>query len=507
MWMPDTATPGTPQRQSSLDTAALFAIAAAIALLHLLTNSRYGFHRDELQFLSDAQRLAWGYISYPPLTPFLERISLHLFGLSLVGLRLFSVIAQAVTIVITGLMARQMGGGRMAQVTAALVVALSCLPLFNGTEFQYTSFDYLWCVLIAYFTIRLLTTEEMRWWLAIGAVIGVGLMTKYALLFLVCGVLGAFLFTSARRFLLNRWFMGGVTLAFLICLPNLLWQIHHHFISQQFLHSIHLRDVKEGRADGFWLDQLKICINPFAAPLCIGGLWYGWRTRYRPIVWMYLIPLALFTFAKGRGYYMAAAYPMVLALGAVAGERWVASLAMGWRRAVTGIFFTGLVAWGFLMMAIVLPLAASGPLRDFALKNNGDLREEFGWDELVQTVASIRDALPAEERAHVGVLVDNYGEQGAIDLLGPKYGLPAALSLTNSAWLRGYPAPPPTVLIVVGFSQNQADARFSACRLAGHTGNRYGVKNEESEYHPDIFVCGSPVLPWPEFWKKYQRFG
>src|SRR5580698_7646186 len=152
----------------------LIAIAASVAVIHLLTNSRYGFHRDEFQFLSDARHLDWGFVAYPPVTAFLERIGLGIFGVSLVGLRLFSVIAQALAIVITGLMARELGGGRLAQVTSALAVATSGLPVFEGTEFQYSSFDYLWWVLIAYCVIRLLKTEDPRWWLAIGVFVGMG---------------------------------------------------------------------------------------------------------------------------------------------------------------------------------------------------------------------------------------------------------------------------------------------------------------------------------------------
>jgi hypothetical protein len=152
-------------------------------------------------------------------------------------------------------------------------------------------------------------------------------------------------------------------------------------------------------------------------------------------------------------------------------------------------------------------LASSGALKQFALQRNGDLREEIGWGEMVKTVASIRDSLPPEHQADMGVLVGNYGEQGAIELLGPAYHLPPPISLTNSAWLRGYPTPQPTTLIVVGVSREDVDKIFQGCRLAGHNVNSEGVKNEESLYHPDIFVCGSPLLPWPEFWKKYQSFG
>src|SRR5256885_14930918 len=165
--------------QSQSGMLAVIGIASAVALVHLLTNQRYGFHRDELQVLSDALHLDWGFVPYPPFTPFVERIGLGIFGVSMVGLRLFSVIAQALAIVVSGLMARELGGARLAQVTTALAVALSPVPLFEGTEFQYTTFDYLWWVLIAYSVIRLLKAENPRWWLVIGATVGVGLMTKY----------------------------------------------------------------------------------------------------------------------------------------------------------------------------------------------------------------------------------------------------------------------------------------------------------------------------------------
>jgi len=198
---------------------------------------------------------------------------------------------------------------------------------------------------------------------------------------------------------------------------------------------------------------------------------------------------------------------MLMAMGSVMGERWVTSLQVLWRRTVQTAFFTGLVACGLYICALVLPLASTGPLREFALRNNGDLREEIGWDNLVRAVADIRDSLPAEQRDNLRVLVGNYGEQGAIEILGPAYHLPPPISGTNSAWLRGYPDPPPSTLIVLGFSQAEAERTFTGCQLAGHNGNPYGVENEESQYHPDIFVCGGPRVSWPEFWKKYRRFG
>src|SRR5579863_8986070 len=294
----------TPTRignHSRTETMILVGIAASIALVHVLTNGRYGFHRDELQVLSDAQHLDWGFVPYPPLTPFVERVGLSIFGLSLVGLRIFSVIAQAVVLIVVGLMTRELGGGRLAQVTATLASALSPLALFEGTEFQYTTFDYLWWTLIAYFVIRLLKTENPRWWIAIGATIGMGFLTKYTMGFYLAGIFGGVLLTRARRYLASPWFWGGMALGFVICLPNLVWQVRHGFISLHFLQHIHNRDVGEGRADGFLSQQFWICTNLFSAALWIPGLvGYMRDRRFRMLGWMYLIPLALFFFGKGR---------------------------------------------------------------------------------------------------------------------------------------------------------------------------------------------------------------
>jgi hypothetical protein len=483
-------------------------VALTAAALHMATNGRYGFHRDELQFLSDARHLDWGYVSYPPMTPFLEHILLSIFGLSLVGLRLFSVIAQTLVIIVSALMARDLGGGRLAQVTTALAVALSPLPIFEATEFQYTSFAFLWWVLVAWFTIRLLKSGNPRWWLAIGAALGLGLLTKYAIVFYIAGVLVGMAFSPARRYFVSRWFWAGVALALLIFLPNLIWLFRHDFISYRFLQHIHTRDVGEGRAAGFLSGQFRACANLFAAPVWLIGLYAFLRQRrYRMIAFMYIVPLLVFWVDKGRFYYVAEAYPMLLAMGAVTCEGWLTRIPRWSQLTIEAVFFAGLFLAGGYFFAGWVPLASSGPLRSFALNHSGDLREEIGWDELVTTVAAIRDSLPPDQQASLGVTVANYGEQGAIEMLGPAYHLPPPISTTNSAWLRGYPTPQPTTLIVLGLTSEQANRIFTGCRLAGHNGNAEGIHNEESDDHPDIFVCGPPRLPWPELWAQSISFG
>src|SRR5580658_4278626 len=305
----------------SSDSAVLIYFAAGTVLVQLLDGGRYGFHRDELATLDDARHLAWGFVAYPPITPFLGRISLTLFGMSLLGFRFFAVSAQAIAVVLTGLMARHFGGGRGAQLVAAAAAVPFCLA--SGALMQYVAFDYLFWVLTAYFVARLLKSEDPRWWVAIGCTIGLGMMTKYTMGFLAVGIVVGVLLTRSRRHLTSKWLWIGVALSILVFLPNLIWQVQHHFISLDFLHHIHERDVRIGRTKGFLPDQLKLTLLAF--PLWLAGLYFylGSKagSRFRMLGWMYVVPLVLFIVAKGRGYYLGAAYPMLYAAGAVWGEQ------------------------------------------------------------------------------------------------------------------------------------------------------------------------------------------
>jgi hypothetical protein len=230
--------------------------------------------------------------------------------------------------------------------------------------------------------------------------------------------------------------------------------------------------------------------------------------RYRLLGWMYIVPLLLFLIAKGRDYYLAGTYPMLYAAGAMRIERWFASLTRN-RQAIWKVrLWTALAVDAAIAVAFTLPIAPV-PSRWFQIANqvNGDFREEIGWPELVETVAQIRDALPAEDRAHLGILGTNYGEAGAINLYGPQYGLPRAISGINSFWYRGYGSPPPDVVIVLGLSRKVAETKFQTCDVAGHITNRFNVANEETTRHSDIFVCRGARPNWSEMWRNFQYFG
>jgi len=487
-------------------TGVVVCIAAATVVVHLLTGGRYGFDRDELMALDDARHLAWGYVAYPPLTPFLARMALILFGTSLVGFRLFAALAQAVALVLTGLLAKQLGGGKWAQIVATL--AGVPFGLAAGALMQYISFDYFCWVLVAYAMAKLLATRQQRWWLAVGAGIGLGMLAKYTMGFLAVGVAAGALLTGGRRHLRSGWLWGGALLAVAIFLPNFLWQWRRNFIAWQFLQFIHQRDVKAGLTDWFLLGQAEMTMLAF--PLALAGIYFYFfarnGARYRALGWMYLVPLSLFLVMRGRDYYLAPAYPMLYAGGAVWAEQWLGTLRQEKSRKLRAVLWAALIADMVIAAAITLPIApVNSTWWKFASTVNIVFPEEIGWPEFVQTVAQVWERLPAEDRAGARILVGNYGEVGALSLYGDQYGLPPAISGVNSSWERGYGGPAET-FIVAGYPREILMKHFASCVVAAHPWNKYGVPNEETIEDPDIFVCRDLKGSWTEFWNAMRKF-
>jgi 4-amino-4-deoxy-L-arabinose transferase-like glycosyltransferase len=494
------------------DLALLIALAAVRFALHVLLDTRYGFHRDELQVLDDARHLDWGYVPYPPLTPFLAWIELHLFGTSLAGFRFFSALAQCAAMVLTGLIARELGGRRFAQVFAALAAASMPFSLVMASVFMYSSFDLLWWVAVAYFALRLINSGNLRWWLAIGATSGLGLMTRYTIAICAVGFLAGVVATPLRRHLWTPWPWIAALLALLMFLPNLIWQVQHDFIYLDFVAHIHARDIRWHRTDGFWIEQLFANTGPLLLPLWLAGLIFLVRAQsmraYRLLAWMYFVALALFALSRGRGYYVAPAYPMLLAAGAVALEQWLQHLRGKPSRAVrAGAWFAfGLSAASSAVVALPLGSIGSPPWR-LARAVHDSFAEQIGWPDLAQRVAEIYRSLPESERAHAAILANNYGEAGALDLYGPALGLPRVISRTNTYWYRGYGDPPPSVVIELGNDADDEKDSAAECTSFGRFRNKAGVDNEESANGYEIFVCRNIPPRWPEIWGAKPRFG
>jgi len=341
-----------------------------------------------------------------------------------------------------------------------------------------------------------------------GVGVGIGVLSKYSIAFLVVSLLvGIVLLPSQRKVLRSRWFWYGALAAAAIAAPNLIWLARHHFITLQMEHFIHARDVRHGRAAGYYSDQIKFTL--FAFPLAVAGLVSLLRSaRFRLLGLLYIGPFLLLAIAKGRGYYLMPAYPVLFAAGAVALEHTMAARPEWFRRSVRAVVLTAMlvdtaaVAWAYLPMWHV---GTAG--WNWQMKNNYDMANEVGWPEFVAQVAAVRDALPVEDRSRLAVLANNYGEAGALALYGPQYGLPTPISSTNTFHMRGYGPYEPETVIVVGGELDDQLKNFETCVVAAQVRIPYGVRNEESEDHPEILVCHHLRGRWPDVWARSQVFG
>ena len=244
----------------------------------------------------------------------------------------------------------------------------------------------------------------------------------------------------------------------MIFLPNLIWQIQHNFISLEFLSSIHARDVQIGRASGYLIEQFVFCANPFVIPFWVTGIVYYFRNeagrRYRLIGWMYVIPFLIYLITQGRSYYLAPAYPMLIAAGAVAWQGQTDKLSLQKARRAARVTWAEIIIGAVIGGALALPIAPiNSPLWNITSKVHDTFTEQIGWPEMIKTVAGIYADLPDEENVQAGILTGENDEAAALNLYGDEYGLPKAISGSDTFFLRGYGNPPPETLIVVGFTQ------------------------------------------------------
>jgi hypothetical protein len=507
-------------------------LAAAKLLLHLLTAGRYGIFRDELYYLACAEHLDWGYVDQPPLIALVAWIARHFFGSSLLELRLLPAIAGAALVWLTGKLAREMGGDRFAQGLAALAVIVAPIFLLFHHWLTMNAFEPLIWMGAAWCVVRAINTERASYWLWFGVIIGVGLETKYTVIFFAFGIVAGLLLTEHRRFLKSGWIWLGALTAVVIFLPNLLWLVKHNFPFLELMRNIRAsgRDVARGPI-AFIADQALI-MNPIVSPLWVGGLiwlffgrqragqWGKWGTGggvkendpnaghpYRIFGWAYVVMLVTFILLKGKNYYLGSVYPILFAAGSIAFER-MTSLSFSrsplplfpLSSALRWVYVTLVVIAGAVLAPLSLPILSPETYIRYqhALgfeppkaenQNTGPLpqhfADEFGWEEMTRAVAQIYNSLPPEERAQTAIFANSYGQAGAIDFFGPKYGLPRAISNHQNYWYWGPRNYTGAIVIVLGSDGEGDREHFKTVDGVGHTNHPYSRRDE----HFEIFLC------------------
>jgi hypothetical protein len=428
-------------------------IVAARLLLHLLTANRYGIFRDEMYYFACSQHLDWGYVDMPPFIPAVTWLFTTLFGPSLFVIRLIPAIAGCGAIALTGYQAYQFGGRRFAMALSALAMAVSAVFVINGHLLGTNDFEALFWMGCASIVIRIIQTGNQKLWLWFGILAGIGMLNKYSMAFFGLGIVLGLLFTSERKAFTHKWIWIAGGLAFLIFLPNLLWNVHRDWPFLQLMHNIRAsgRDVALNPVQ-FFLEQI-LMVNPFAFPLWLAGLiwlFLGREGRYRVLGWAYVVTLAVFVILHGKDYYVAPAYPMLLAAGGMVCEEWIERTRRAWLRPV---FVLVLLVPALALMPLIAPVISPEQFVAFTraihftppVSEHSHARsplpqyysDELGWEAMVAEVARIYHSLPPDVQAKTAIKTSNFGEAGAIDHFGPKYGLPKAVCFNQSYWFWG----------------------------------------------------------------------
>jgi len=508
-------------------TRAIAALSAITFVLHLVVNllSPYGFQRDEFLYMAMGRHLQLWRMDFPPFIAILSEVQRFLIGDSMVAIRFASAVAAGLLVLMAALIARAMGGGKVAQLFAAIAVATSPVFIRTGVLFQPVVLDQLWWTLALYALARLgaestkndgLSTRP-RWWIVLGVACGLGLLTKFSILFFGAALVVALVIAPQRRVMLTRWPWIAAAIAIVLGSPSIVGQLRLGFPVVGQMRTLESSQLMHVSFTSFVLGQLYI--GP-AILLAVAGMAYllsaASMRRFRVIGWTCAGAFALLLVLHGKAYYISPIYPALFAAGAVGLERWSDARAGAWNTALRVVILVVLVGNAIAALPLELPIfsreytawfvshsglaPAARTNQGFQLKLPQDYADMLGWPEEVAAVAHVYDSLPAEKRAQVVLGADNYGEAGALEFYGPRYGLPSVISGAGSYWFFGPGEKPGTVLIVLGGEKSDLDPFYGTVTEAGRVRNDWGVP-EESDVR--IFVAENPrgtlQKIWPQF--------
>ena len=493
-------------------------VSLALLIFHCIFNNRYGYFRDEFDYLSCGDHLAWGYVDQPPLLPFLVRLSRTILGDSLRSIRFLPALAISAVVVLTGLIAREFTGGRFALILSAVTVVIAPMYLSDGSLLTTNCLEPLLWMGCVYFAI-LAVKQDARYWMAFGLVAGLGLEEKYSIAIFGFGIVAGLLLTKHRRVLLNKWFWLGGVAAFLVFLPNLVWNIQNQWPFLQLMHNIRAegRDVQLS-ALAFLVQQVLL-IHPLNASIWIAGLFalfFSERLKeFRFLGWCFVICFVSFVVLKGKNYYLAPIYPMLLAAGAVVTERSIERTRQPWLKPALVLILLAGGAWFTPLVVPVLPVDRFISYMErlpFKVPRSEHSHErallpqhyadQFGWQELTAKTAEAWSRLTPEERSDCAIFGQNYGQAGAIDFFGKRYGLPPALSGHQTYFLwgpRGYSG---NCMIILDDDRDRLEELFQHVELVGTSDNPYSL-----ERNITVWLCkGAKFGNLQQLWPKLKKW-
>jgi Dolichyl-phosphate-mannose-protein mannosyltransferase len=455
----------------------------------------------------------WGYVDMPPLIPAATWLFTKILGSSLFVLRLIPALSATVTVALTGYLAFQFGGKRYAVVLATLAIAVSPVFVINGHLLGTNDFEPLLWMGCAAIVIRIVQTGNQKLWIWFGVLAGAGLQNKYSISIFGLGIVVGLVLSSERRALAHKWMWIGGVIAFLVFLPNFLWNVRHDWPFVQLMHNIHQngRDV-ELTPVKFLLQQV-LMVNVFAFPLWVAGLvwlFFGREgRRYRVLGWAYIVTYSVIAFLHGKDYYLAPVYPMLFAAGSVFCESWIESIPT--RRWLKPAFVLLLIVPFLAFLPIFAPVLSTEHYTAFqkAIHFSPPINEhsharsplpqyysdELGWEAMVAEVARVYHNLPLQGREKTAIKARNYGQAGAIDYFGTKYGLPKAICEHQNYWFWGTHGYTGESMILLDEDNPEHLSQFTShSEKVGHFEYPFALENF------DIYYIQGLKVPLDDLW-------
>lgn len=486
--------------------ALLVYLGVADFIVHIVFAGNYGYFRDELYYIvSGTQHLSLGYVDFPPFIAYVAALLNPISGDSLVSIHVLPALNEALLVFVAGIIAKELGGGRKAQLLAAVSTMVALAFLAFGSLFTPDSFDSLWWSLLAYLTIRIVRRREPKLWAAVGLVVGIGMLTKLTILFFVGALLVSFLvIPSSRGYLRSKWLVLGALISVVFILPMTYWNATNGWPMVHFYTEFR-GDFGGGGPVSFLYTQVAV-ISYLSLPILIAGLYFFLRSKEGSQLKAFGLAAAILlvsmTVLDTKAYYLTPAYPMLFAGGAVLIERSSSSKKGISRWFGSRPFVACLIIVGVLLAPIAMPiLSPSTMISKYSVSDyqNSPTPDRFGWSLYVSNLSEAYNTLPAGVRNQACILTSNYGEASAVNFLGKGSGLPVATSGHNNYYVWGPGSCTGQVLITVGYSLSDDQGSYGNVTLLTTLSCQYCISYEQNL---PVYVCTNPnfsslATVWP----------
>jgi hypothetical protein len=505
------------QRSAATGIWVAWVLGALAVFVQMVTNGRYGYFRDEFYYLAASDHLAFGYVDFAPLIAWLAHASRAVLGDSLHAIRLLPALALGAEVVLTGLITRELGGRRWGMLLACLSVLTAPVILGTATRLAMNPLEPLFWMGCIYFLLLAMNRERPNLLVWCGVLLGLGLENKHSTVFFLGALMVALLVVAERRLFATQWFWAAAAMVFVIALPNAVWQYEHQFPTLQVLQNVKAIHKNVELPPLAFIGQQIMMLNPMNALVWIPGLafllFHHGGKRYRVLGLTYLAFLAVMMALKGKDYYLAPVYPLLFAAGGVFWEKLAeARPRLRWLRAALPAL---VLALGLVSAPLVLPLLPPQKIVPYMealgikmTRTETGMRgvlpqhfaDEFGWPQMVASVASVYHSLPPEERAKTAILAGNYGGAGAIDFFGSRYGLPKSISAHQNYYYWGPRQYTGESIILLEWKLEDAQYWCRSVQQGPEIAPYYGMGWE----HYTILICHDLKMPLSEAWPKLR---